>query len=243
MTFGEKVRSLREARGLSQTDLGNLVGASLRTVRNWEVDGVYPKKREVYAALADVFNCEVNYLLTDSDDSTLFEEETYGGPISISEYADRVGVTYQTASARIKANLDKLGKHIIKNGRNYRIDSEALAILDKLYPLDDDSTKYRCFVDREASRANRDMLISKVRLLFSSGLAEDEMTDFLLGVLDAYTDAKKRIKSSSDMILEYRNKQVSFESLMCKAASLKGKVYVVVKEGKMYSEDGEDLSM
>ena len=57
MTFGEKVKNLRKNKGLSQTQLADAVGVSLRTVRGWEIEGRYPKKHEdVYKrqALHDV---------------------------------------------------------------------------------------------------------------------------------------------------------------------------------------------
>ena len=43
MKFGEKVRKLRKEKKMSQTELGELCGLSLRTIRNYEVDGRYPK--------------------------------------------------------------------------------------------------------------------------------------------------------------------------------------------------------
>ena len=50
MKFGEKVRLLRNEKKLSQTELGKMCGLSLRTIRNYEVDGRYPKQREVLQA-------------------------------------------------------------------------------------------------------------------------------------------------------------------------------------------------
>lgn len=46
MKFGEKVRLLRNEKKLSQTELGKMCGLSLRTIRNYEVDGRYPKRRK-----------------------------------------------------------------------------------------------------------------------------------------------------------------------------------------------------
>ena len=62
MKFGEKVRLLRNEKKLSQTELGKMCGLSLRTIRNYEVDGRYPKQREVYAKLATALGCEINFL-------------------------------------------------------------------------------------------------------------------------------------------------------------------------------------
>ena len=65
MTFAEKIRELRNKKGLSQTELGKAVGVSLRTVRNWELEGRYPQQREIYRKLADVLDCDVEYLLSE----------------------------------------------------------------------------------------------------------------------------------------------------------------------------------
>ena len=78
MTFGEKIRILRKEKGLSQTELGKSVGASLRTVRNWELEGRYPKKREIYSKLAEILDCDVAFLLTDSASFVTDAEERYG---------------------------------------------------------------------------------------------------------------------------------------------------------------------
>lgn len=69
MRFGEKVRQLRTEKKLSQTELGKLCGLSLRTIRNYEVAGRYPKKREVYSKLAFALGCRINYLLAENEDS------------------------------------------------------------------------------------------------------------------------------------------------------------------------------
>lgn len=68
MRFGEKVRQLRTEKKLSQTELGKLCGLSLRTIRNYEVAGRYPKKREVYSKLAFALGCSINYLLAENED-------------------------------------------------------------------------------------------------------------------------------------------------------------------------------
>ena len=78
MKFGEKVRRLRNEKGLSQTELGNLCGLSLRTIRNYEVDGRYPKQREVYSKLAAALGCDVNYLLSEDEEFVLQAKQTYG---------------------------------------------------------------------------------------------------------------------------------------------------------------------
>ena len=78
MKFGEKVRLLRIENKLSQTDLGKLCGLSLRTIRNYEVNGRYPKQREVYTKLAAALGCKVNYLLSENEEFTLQAQQDDG---------------------------------------------------------------------------------------------------------------------------------------------------------------------
>lgn len=78
MTFAEKIRELRNKKGLSQTELGKAVGVSLRTVRNWELEGRYPKQRDLYSKLAEVLGCDINYLMTEDAAFIARSEEDYG---------------------------------------------------------------------------------------------------------------------------------------------------------------------
>ena len=78
MTFGEKIRELRENKGLSQTELGRAVGASLRAVRSWETEGRYPKKHDIYEKLADTLGCDITYLMTDQAAFVTQAEENFG---------------------------------------------------------------------------------------------------------------------------------------------------------------------
>lgn len=43
---GEQIRDLREQRGLTQSELGQLVGVSMRTIGNWERGETIPRSRE-----------------------------------------------------------------------------------------------------------------------------------------------------------------------------------------------------
>lgn len=67
MTFGEKIKELRTEKGLSQTQLGNAIGVSMRTIRGWETEGRYPKQHDIYMKLAQTLQCEVSYLMGDQE--------------------------------------------------------------------------------------------------------------------------------------------------------------------------------
>jgi len=78
MKFGEKLRALREEKRLSQTELGNRVGLSLRTIRGYEVDGRYPKQRSIYGKLALVLGVDESYLINEGEAFVLSAAEVYG---------------------------------------------------------------------------------------------------------------------------------------------------------------------
>ena len=78
MTFGEKVKTLRKTKGMSQTQLAQAVGVSLRTVGRWEKEGRYPKQHDLYQKLADALGCDVSYLMTEEESFITEATEQYG---------------------------------------------------------------------------------------------------------------------------------------------------------------------
>lgn len=79
MKFSEKVRTLRKSLKLTQADVAKAIGVSVRTYLSYEQDGRYPRKREVYSKLAEVFHCDVNYLLTEDEGGFILQAgERYG---------------------------------------------------------------------------------------------------------------------------------------------------------------------
>ena len=78
MTFGEKVKELRTRKGLSQEDLAAMAGVTVRTVRNWETGGKYPRSRELYAKLADALDCNEEYLRGEQELFLMRAGEEYG---------------------------------------------------------------------------------------------------------------------------------------------------------------------
>lgn len=78
MTFGEKIKTLRKAKHMNQTQLANAVGSSLRTVRGWEIEGRYPKQRDLYRKLAEALDCDISYLMTEEESFITEASEQYG---------------------------------------------------------------------------------------------------------------------------------------------------------------------
>lgn len=78
MQFGEKLKKLRADKGLKQEEIATAVGISRRTYISYEQEGRYPRKREVYAKLAETLDCDVNYLMTEDEVFVTGAGEQYG---------------------------------------------------------------------------------------------------------------------------------------------------------------------
>ena len=60
--LNQRLRALRQARGLSQVDLARELGVTKQSVSNWENDNIQPSI-EVLVRLAGVFSVSTDYLL------------------------------------------------------------------------------------------------------------------------------------------------------------------------------------
>jgi len=78
LTFGEKVKKARKELGLTQTELGEMIGVSRRAVTSYETDAALPRTKDTYYKLAEALKVDVNYLLTEGDVFVLEVGEKYG---------------------------------------------------------------------------------------------------------------------------------------------------------------------
>ena len=67
MTMGEKILSMRKARGWSQEELAERIGVSRQAVSRWESDSVKPDADKI-VAMCDLFGVSADYLLRDIHD-------------------------------------------------------------------------------------------------------------------------------------------------------------------------------
>lgn len=69
-TFGERLRFLRQQKGINQEELAELLGVNKQTISGYERGVRRPAGEnalEVYEALADYFNVDMMYLLGHAD--------------------------------------------------------------------------------------------------------------------------------------------------------------------------------
>lgn len=67
MLFGEKLKELRLARGLTQEQLAGMVDITKRTMINYEQGRCYPKQTEILVKFGQIFDVSVDYLMSDED--------------------------------------------------------------------------------------------------------------------------------------------------------------------------------
>jgi transcriptional regulator with XRE-family HTH domain len=78
MNFAEKLRQLRSQKGMSQEAVATAIGVTRRTYVSYERDGRYPKTRERYARLAELFGVDTNYLYTENEEFLNQASAKYG---------------------------------------------------------------------------------------------------------------------------------------------------------------------
>jgi transcriptional regulator with XRE-family HTH domain len=66
MKFKDKLQVMRANKRISQQELADAIGVSRATVSSYEQGKFYPK-REIYDKLADFFEVDINYFLTEDE--------------------------------------------------------------------------------------------------------------------------------------------------------------------------------
>ena len=62
-TMGERIKALREDRGLNQGELGALLGVSAQAVCQWETGVTINIKPDPFARMLDLFEVDYRYLI------------------------------------------------------------------------------------------------------------------------------------------------------------------------------------
>lgn len=78
MNFADKLKKLRDMRQLTQTQMADMLGVSLRTYQYYEAGRMYPKDSTVYQRIATQFNVTVDNLLNEQDLFIIEAQVKYG---------------------------------------------------------------------------------------------------------------------------------------------------------------------
>ena len=78
MNFGEKLRQLRDGRGMTQVETARKLQVSLRAYQNYESGKIYPKNSVIYQRIAALFGVLVDSLMDEKDLFLAEAQEKYG---------------------------------------------------------------------------------------------------------------------------------------------------------------------
>ena len=78
MTLADKLKNARAVLHISQRELAEASGLSLRTIQNYELGARMPKRRDTYARLSAALGIDEQVLLDDKADFVLRANERYG---------------------------------------------------------------------------------------------------------------------------------------------------------------------
>lgn len=111
MDMGEKIKTLREERGMTLEQLGDRVGVGKSTVRKWETGIIANMRRDKIALLADALHVTPAYLMGWEDDSGE-TEQTSQEICSLSDEEQRDAVElyqrYKNAIPEIQEAVERL---------------------------------------------------------------------------------------------------------------------------------------
>ena len=131
--FGDRLAMARMKKGLTQEQLAGMIGKGTQTISNWERGYYYPGEVDTILKLAEILECDPDFLLDRLDESThdihFVHDHQRIIPINITIDKDIL------VSGIIKTGLNKSDK-----GANYIIIVFGIAI-----------TQYQFMVDVKAS--------------------------------------------------------------------------------------------
>lgn len=84
--FKERLRELRSEKGLSQTDMGELLKITRQAYCHYE-NGKREPTQEVLKEISKILNCSIDYLLGNTDDPRPIDEQLAG--IDLALYGDK----------------------------------------------------------------------------------------------------------------------------------------------------------
>lgn len=96
MKFGNKVKTLRIQKKMTQEEFAMAIGIPLRTICAYENGETYPRQRERYVKLSEFFGVETNYLLTEDEEFITVAGEKYGprGAMQASELLEQASALF-----------------------------------------------------------------------------------------------------------------------------------------------------
>ncbi len=74
MGFGDRLKKLREQKGITQKELGRIINISDRVIGYYESNNRFPKDEYILKKLADFFEVSIDYLVDRSDNNKIVSQ-------------------------------------------------------------------------------------------------------------------------------------------------------------------------
>ena len=113
MDIGDKIKQLREQKGMTLEELGNKVGVGKSTVRKWETGMIANMRRDKIKKVADALDTSPEFLMgwvSETPPTTFEQPQGDREEAHLIEYAKRLYEHYQKASPEIQKAVDLLLK-------------------------------------------------------------------------------------------------------------------------------------
>ena len=112
MDIGDKIKQLREQKGMTLEELGNKVGVGKSTVRKWETGMIANMRRDKIKKVADALDTSPEFLMgwVSETPPTTFEQPQGDREEALHEQAKRLYEYYKNASPEIQKAVDLLLK-------------------------------------------------------------------------------------------------------------------------------------
>ena len=113
MLFGDRVKELRSLAGMSQQELANKAGLSLRSIQNYESNQRYPKDVAILNKLCKALNTSIEQLMKEEDNFIQEASEKYGtrGKNDAQKLVDELGGLFAGGELN-EADKDKVFRAI-----------------------------------------------------------------------------------------------------------------------------------
>lgn len=113
MDIGDKIKQLREQKGMTLEELGNKVGVGKSTVRKWETGMIANMRRDKIKKVADALDTSPEFLMGWDIETpkVIIEQKPQGDrEEALQEQAKRLYEYYKNASPEIRKAVDLLLK-------------------------------------------------------------------------------------------------------------------------------------
>lgn len=93
MSIGDKIRTLRKAQGLNQTELGERLGVKTNAVSKWECGRVEDIPMSKVKAMAKLFGVPISYLMEDDSAPSKEKQQVTDDDIQFALFGGRDEIT------------------------------------------------------------------------------------------------------------------------------------------------------